>query len=59
MAEQRVNAAGETVEFNEESQRWEPVKGDPEPERVRVEDETPGVPEDDDTEEYDFEEDDK
>ena len=28
MAEQRVNAAGQTVEFNEDSQRWEPVKED-------------------------------
>ena len=28
MAEQRVNAAGQVVEFNENSQRWEPVKED-------------------------------
>lgn len=59
MTEQRVNAAGETVEFNEESQRWEPVNGEAAPERVRVEDETPGVPDNDDTEEYNFDEDDK
>lgn len=47
MAENRVNAKGETVEFNEESQRWEPVDGKTEPQRVRVEDETPGVPDND------------
>jgi hypothetical protein len=28
MTEQRVNAQGETVEFNEDSQRWEPVNND-------------------------------
>lgn len=41
MAEQRVNAAGETVELNEETDRWEPVKSEKaEPLTVRVEDET-------------------
>lgn len=28
MAEQRVNAAGETVEYNENTDRWEPVRGE-------------------------------
>lgn len=28
MAEQRVNGLGQTVEFNEDSGRWEPVKGE-------------------------------
>ena len=28
MTEQRVNGLGETVEFNETSQRWEPVSKD-------------------------------
>lgn len=52
--EQRVNAAGETVEFNENSQRWEPVKETESQETeavapkapakpVRVEDETTEV----------------
>lgn len=47
MAEQRVNAQGETVEFNEDSQRWEPVK------EVETEQR-----ESDDTEEFDVDVDD-
>lgn len=46
MAEQRVNAAGQTVEFNKDSQRWEPVNED-----VQVEETQ------DDTEEFAVEDD--
>lgn len=52
MTEQRVNAAGETVEFNKDSQRWEPVSKDSEA-APKLEDtkEFSAVPADDDADE--------
>lgn len=46
MAEQRVNANGQTVEFNEKTDRWEPVKADSKPEE-KTEDTSTPVPTED------------
>lgn len=46
MAEQRVNAAGEIVELNEDTDRWEPVKDEKShPAPVKEEDPVAEVPE--------------
>lgn len=34
MTEQRTNAAGETVEYNKDTDRWEPVKNEAEAPKV-------------------------
>ena len=43
MAEQRVNALGQTVEFNENTGRWDKVVDDKKSEDKSVEDKSEGV----------------